>query len=126
MKTQTFYLVWREPGPNSRDKHKIGELSFDGFRYWFQYDRAGVEAACSRGFSGLAAFPDLDKRYESVDLFPTFAHRLPDPRRPDYIDVLARFSLRPGDSPYEILRRTGGKLATDQLMFEEASWWWRE
>jgi hypothetical protein len=116
--SQILYLVWREP--DSRAQHKIGELSFDGFRYWFQYDRAGVEAACSRGFSGLAAFPDLDKRYESVDLFPTFAHRLPDPRRPDYVAVLARFKLQPGAPSFEMLRRTGGRLVTDQLTFEEA------
>jgi hypothetical protein len=95
-------------------------LSFDGFRYWFQYDRTGVESARSRGFSGLAAFPDLDKRYESVELFPTFAHRLPDPRRPDYVAVLARFKLQPAATPFEMLRRTGGRLVTDQLTFEAA------
>jgi hypothetical protein len=116
--SQVLYLVWREP--DSRAQHKIGELSFDGFRHWFQYDRTGVESARSRGFSGLAAFPDLDKRYESVELFATFAHRLPDPRRPDYVAVLARFKLQPGASPVEMLRRTGGRLVTDQLVFEEA------
>ncbi len=113
-----LYLIWREP--ESRAQHKVGELSFDGFRYWFQYDRPAVAEACRRGFSPLAGFPDLDKRYESVELFPTIAHRLPDPRRPDYETVLSRFRLQPRAHPFEMLRRTGGRLATDELSFEEA------
>lgn len=119
----TLYLVWREP--ETRAQHKIGELSYDGFHYKFRYDLEECRLASSQGFSldrfSLGpAFPDLNKQYESVELFPAMAHRLPNPARSDYREVLQRFKLTPRSHPFDILRRTRGKLATDQLSFEEA------
>jgi hypothetical protein len=116
--SERLYLIWRDP--ESRAQHKVGELSFDGFQYCFQYDSSGVASARSRGFVLLPAFPDENKRYESVELFPTLVHRLPDAKRPDYGAVSNRFGLKPGMHPFQVLRRTGGRLATDQLSFEEA------
>jgi hypothetical protein len=116
--SEVLFLIWRDP--ESRAQHKVGQLWFDGFHYCFQYDGPGVASARIRGFSLLAAFPDVDKRYESVELFPALMHRLPDAKRPDYKAVLDRFQLEPGAHPFEVLRRTGGRLATDQLSFEEA------
>lgn len=120
---RTLFLVWREP--ESRAQYKIAQLSYDGFSHRFRYDHEGLQLALSHGFSlaqfPLAkAFPDIHKEYESVDLFPAFAHRLPHPNRPDYQEVLSRFQLRPDAHPFEILRKTRGRLATDQLSLEEA------
>src|SRR5688572_29582667 len=94
----TLYLIWREP--HSRAQHKIGELSYDGLTYRFRYarpDELGLAAA--HGFhpaAFLPSFPDTLKEYESLELFPTFAHRLPDPKRPDYANVLARLNASAG------------------------------
>ncbi len=121
--TGTLFLIWREPV--SRAQYRIGELSYDGFNYHFRYDIEGVAVAKRHGFSlprlPLSdTFKELDRKYTSKELFPAIAHRLPDPRRPDYAKLLARFKLQPGSHPFEILRRTRGRLATDELSFEEA------
>lgn len=121
--TDTLFLIWREPA--SRAQYRIGELSYDGFNYHFRYDVEGVVVAERHGFSLprlplSRAFKELDKKYTSKELFPAIAHRLPDPRRPDYTQLLERFKLQPGNHPFEILRRTRGRLATDELSFEEA------
>jgi hypothetical protein len=118
----TLYLVWREP--HSRAQYKIGELSFDGFLYRFKYSSAeGLSLAEAHGFiapAALPSFPDTEKSYESPELFSTFAHRLPDPKRPDYAKVLEAYDLSPRSHPFEILRETRGRLATDAFSFEEA------
>lgn len=118
VRQSTLYLIWREP--ESRAQHKVGELAFDGLGYTFTNDRAGFERARGRGFSPLPGFADPDKVYRSYGLFPAIAHRLPDPRRPDYDDILARFGSKRGDSEFEILRKTRGRLGTDEMTFEEA------
>jgi len=68
----------------------------------------------------LPAAPDTEKVYESPDLFPSFAHRLPDPKRPDYARILKRFNVPENARPFDLLRETRGRLATDQFSFEEA------
>lgn len=114
--------MWREP--HSRAQHKVGELSYDGALYRFRYSPTeDLNVATSHGFAPAALLPgfrDIDKTYESPNLFSAFAHRLPDPKRPDYPQVLSAFGLAPHSHPFEVLRETRGRLATDQFSFEEA------
>jgi hypothetical protein len=115
-----LFVVWRHP---RRAPFAVGELSYDGVTYRFRYDRESLSAAFAAGFkpSGSAltrAFPDYDKEYESPRLFPVFAGRLPDSRRPDYAQLLARFHLQPDSDPFEILTKTRARLATDDLGVE--------
>jgi len=117
-----LFLIWREP--LSRAQYPIGELSFDGDQYRFSYDTGALRVAERHGFSLtslplVAAFPERDETYTSTDLFSAVAHRLPDPRRPDYGKLLARLGLSRESHPFQILRKTRGRLATDELSFEE-------
>jgi HIRAN domain len=115
-----LFVVWRHP---RRAPFPIGELSYDGAKYRFRYDGDNLRLAQHAGFKAAQfaltrAFPDYDKSYESTQLFPAFASRLPDRRRPDYAHLLARFNLRPESHPFEILRETRGRLGTDDLGVE--------
>lgn len=117
---EKLFVVWRHP---RRAPYPIGKLSYDGVKYRFQYDRETLRPALAAGFKpsgfGLTrAFPDHDKAYESTELFPAFASRLPDRRRPDYAPLLARLNLRPDSHPFEILKKTRGRLGTDELGVE--------
>ncbi|MEG3437105.1 HIRAN domain-containing protein [Pannus brasiliensis CCIBt3594] len=91
-------------------------MSFDGDRYEFVYI-AGVEEAIDKaGFTPLTSFPDLHKFYRSTDLFFLFANRLMRPSRPDYQQYIEYLNLS-GKSynSLDILSRSGGKKATDNL-----------
>ena len=82
--------------------------------------------AASHGFSFeqsplSRAFPDVNKLYDSPEIFSFFAHRLPDERRSDYREALAPSQSVPGTHPFELLRNTRGRLATDQLSLEQAA-----
>ena len=62
-------------------------------------------------------FNDLDKIYESTVMFSNISTRLPNPARPDYLEILNLYDLNLGNSPMEILGRTKGKLLTDNFEF---------
>lgn len=123
-RTGKLYVVWRDP--ESRAQLKIGEFSYDGFVYQFRYDPELLRVAASHGFSFeqsplSRAFPDVNKLYDSPEIFSFFAHRLPDERRSDYREALAPSQSVPGTHPFELLRNTRGRLATDQLSLEQAA-----
>lgn len=118
---ERLFVVWRHP---TGAPFPIGELSYDGTTYRLQYDAQNLRLARVAGFNpsefGLTrAFPcQAGKPYESTGLFSWFASRLPDPRRPDYAEILARFGLRPDSHPFQILAKTRGRLETDELGVE--------
>ena len=110
-----LYVVWKDMVTRARTV--IGELSKNG-KYEFKYDLKGVEQAKKMGFSLLVAFPDIDKVYESQELFPVFSSRLPDKRRPDIRKVLQRYNLDCYDQ-FELLRNSMGRLPIDGLEFAD-------
>lgn len=123
MTARRLYLIWQSP--KTRAQYRIGELSFDGSRYGFRYDEDGLKRARVAGFELkhspiYPSFPDIQRTYESRELPATIAHRLPARGRPDYAAVLSDKGLSPSASPFEVLRATRGRLATDPLFFEEA------
>lgn len=48
-------------------------------KFLFRY----LDSFRSRGLAPLPGFQEVDRIYESVDLFPFFAERIPDLRRPE-------------------------------------------
>lgn len=106
-----IYLVWKNP--ETRRNYIIGKLSRNGY-YTFEYCEEYREAEAS-GWEYLKAFPE-DKKYVSDALFASFASRLPDPKRKDIKEVLAKYGMKEYDG-YELLRNGGGKLPIDTYEF---------
>jgi hypothetical protein len=100
-------------------------LSFDGGLYKFAYlDRAKA----IDGFRPLLGFEDLDYSYESDGLFPLFAQRAMDPRRPDYGRYISELALDETSTPWEQIARSGGTREGDTLQlfpvprFSDGAW----
>ncbi|GAA0742098.1 HipA N-terminal domain-containing protein [Clostridium oceanicum] len=110
-----IYLVWKDYKTSQR--YVIGKLSKNG-KYQFEYRCEDVNKAIENGFEPLIAFPDINKIYESYDIFPAFSSRLPDKRRKDVKEILSKYKLQKYDA-FELLKKSGGKLPTDSLEFIE-------
>lgn len=84
-------------------------------RFEFGY-LEGAREACGRGFQPLMAFPDLDRRYASGELFPFFRNRVLPSTRPDYLDYLAALNLDADTADHvELLGRGHGRRQTDRI-----------
>lgn len=83
-----------------------------GPHYSFAYLQRALEQS---SFRPLLGFSDVTRRYESDGLFPLFAERLMDPRRPDRPVYLAALDLSEDASPLEVLARSGGRRAGDGI-----------
>jgi len=108
---QRLVVAWQHP--EDRLIEPVGFLTFDGSEYRFGY----VRNACSvRGFRPLLGFDNLRRTYSSLELFPLFAQRAMDPRRPDYQRYVERLGLggeQPG--PWEQIARSQGRRQGDTL-----------
>lgn len=117
MNKDIVYLYW-----NNKDKnqsYKIAELYKSGNKYYFKYILENVKLALQEGFELLIPFPNVNATYESPNLFPSFASRLPDKRRPEINKILKTYNLDDYDE-FELLKKSGAKLPTDN--FEFKSW----
>ena len=108
-----IYLIWKDY--KTRQRYIVGELSKNG-KYEFKYRVKDVENAIQKGFEPLIAFPSINEIYENYDIFPAFSSRLPDKRRKDVKEILAKYKLEKYDA-FELLKKSGGKLPTDSLEF---------
>ncbi|MBC8061302.1 MAG: DNA-binding protein, partial [Clostridiaceae bacterium] len=108
-----IYLVWKDY--KTRLRYIVGELSRNG-KYEFKYRLNAIDNAMEKGFEPLIAFPNINEVYENYDIFPAFSSRLPDKRRKDVKEILAKYKLEKYDA-FELLRKSGGKLPTDSLEF---------
>lgn len=108
-----IYLIWKDY--KTRQRYIIGELSKNG-KYEFKYRLEDVDNAIQKGFESLIAFPNINEVYENYDIFPAFSSRLPDKRRKDAKEILAKYKLEKYDA-FELLKKSGGKLPTDSLEF---------
>jgi hypothetical protein len=109
---KTLFLAWQNPV--SRAWFPIGRLTFDGKLYRFVYIQGAITAQQNGDFKPIWAFPELDKVYESPELFPLFANRLLRHSRPDYPDFVQWLNVpEHGDDPIALLARSGGQRATD-------------
>lgn len=103
-------VTWQHP--ETRSIQPVGLLSFDGSTYTFHYI---INAADVAGFGTLLGFPDRTVTYRSGALFPLFAQRVMDPRRPDYARYVRRLGLEADATPWEQMSRSGGSREGDTL-----------
>ncbi len=103
-------VTWQHPV--SRAIEPVALLTFDGERYRFAYLQ---NATSVKDFRPLLGFPVLEQTYESEALFPLFAQRVMDPRRPDYERYVARLGLEDDASPWEQIARSQGRRQGDTI-----------
>ena len=110
-----MWLIWKQPV--TRRRYKIGILKYDGNKYIFEYINPELNDAKKEGFKYFPGFDYIDKVYESEKLFANIATRLPNPKRPDYLEILNAYNLDRDSSEFEILKATKGRLITDNYEF---------
>lgn len=121
MKKRPFelWLIWQNV--ETRQRYHVGRLLYEDGIYTFSYEVKGyrrkLAEAMDHGYKPHLAIPDTNKTYTSKTLFGPFSRRLPDSRRPDYPSVLQELGLPLESTEMEILRATGGILATDSYEF---------
>jgi len=104
-------VTWQHPF--TRQISAIGLLARNlSGTYSFEYVK---NVLTIEDFLPLVGFPDLRKRYESETLFPLFAQRVMDPRRPDYTRFITSIGLSDTPSPWEQLSHSGGRRTGDAL-----------
>jgi len=113
----TLYLAWQHPP--SRQWFPVGRLirrrtATEEFE--FTYVQGAKEAQDVAGFRGIPEFPDLDRRYEATELFPTFRNRAMNKRRRDRAAHLQELGLDVNecDEVAELLA-SGGRSHTDSF-----------
>jgi len=82
--------------PVERSIEPVGFLTYDGHTYRFAYVRNALHV---EDFRPLLGFADLHRSYSSTELFPLFAQRAMDPRRPDYHRYVERLGLEGEPGP---------------------------
>jgi hypothetical protein len=104
----------------------VGLLTFDGSAYSFAYLVLAPEV---EGFTPLLGFPHFKERYTSTELFPLFAQRAMDPRRPDFERYVTDLGLPASSAtPWEQISRSTGARGSDTLqlfpapMYEDDHW----
>jgi hypothetical protein len=121
MKKRPFvlWLIWQNT--ETRQRYHIGNLSSLNGEYTFTYELSGKRRtlleAMENGYRPHLAFRNIHKVYKSNRLFDAFARRLPDRRRPDFNDLLQTLGLTNDYTEMDLLRATGGRLATDPYEF---------
>lgn len=109
---KALYIAWQDP--QTRLWHTVGRLSRKNDIYHFVYTQG---ALASPRFKYLGRMRDLHQIYLSRDLFPLFSNRILDRSRPEYPDYVRWLAVEPAeqDDPMQLLARSGGKRATDEL-----------
>lgn len=111
---KSLFLAWQAP---TRAWFPVGRLDADLHtnRYLFSYTKGALQAKRDVGFDALPAFPDLNRQYESSELFPLFQNRVLDSNRKDFKEYLTSLDLNESSDPIEILAVSGGQRQTDNL-----------
>lgn len=110
--TMPFRLLVTRRDVSTQRCSPVGLLTCTAGAYEFSYLRPAVE---SPGFRPILGFSAVDRRYRSERLFPIFAERVMDPRRPDRPRWLASLGLDGDPEVMEILARSGGRREGDHL-----------
>lgn len=112
MAERTLFIAWRGL---SGLWFPIGRLDADieGPSYRFRYTGGAKRAQNEAGFVPLVEFPEIERDYKSVELFPLFQNRVMSPQRPDFVGYLETLDLEGDADPIEVLSVTGGRRTTD-------------
>lgn len=108
--TRRLVVAWQHP--IERSIEPVALLTYDGHVYRFTYIRNALNVM---DFRPLLGFPDLHRSYSSEDLFPLFAQRAMDPRRPDYHRYVERLGLEGEPGPWEQIARSQGRRQGDTI-----------
>lgn len=104
-------VSWQDP--RTRNVHPVGLLQYDGAAtYAFTYIHNVLSIP---DFRPLLGFPDLYAFYEAEHLFPLFAQRVMDARRPDFARYVDRLGLSEDATPWEQITRSEGRRQGDTL-----------
>jgi hypothetical protein len=103
-------VAWQHPVTRAIEPVGILECDEAGYRFCYVRNALSVE-----GFRHLLGFPDLHRTYESTRLFPLFAQRVMDARRPDYGRYLTQLHLPEDAGPFELLGRSAGHRKGDTI-----------
>lgn len=110
-----LWLIWKHP--ISRRRYTIGTLiRHNNNNYTFKYNN-NIENVRELGFDYFPGFLELNKVYNSTELFDTILSRLPNKNRKDYVDILKSYGLNENSDEMEILEKTKGRLLTDNFEF---------
>lgn len=110
---KTLYLAWQDP--QTRAWHTVGKLTHDNDVYHFVYTQG---ALASPRFQCLGRMRDFSKAYYARELFPLFANRVLNRSRPEYQNYVRWLALDNAETTadaMQLLARSGGERATDQL-----------
>lgn len=106
----SLFVAWRPPSPGAGWR-PIGRLEFDGqlYRFWYTH------GANKEPFEPLRGMEDLERIYESEELFPLFENRLLPKSRPEYEAFLHWSGLDAGipPEPLVVLGISEGLRQTD-------------
>jgi len=114
MEQDLVYLVWKDV--KTGKKYKVAKLYKENDTFYFKYILENVKEASKNGFELLVAFPQINALYDNPELFAVFASRLPEPTRPEIKEILATYGMTEYDD-FELLKRSGAKLPTDNYEF---------
>lgn len=115
MSEKTLFLSWEDH--DTPRWFPIGRLDADAEfpLYRFRYTRGAELAQNEVGLPLLPEFPELDKKYESPNLFPIFQNRIMSPRRADFPEYLRALNIPNTATPIDVLAANGGRRATDNF-----------
>lgn len=113
-----MWLIWKNP--KTRRRYKIGILKYWNNTYTFKYVNPEINDAQKEGFKFFPGFENIEITYESERLFANIETRLPNPARPDYLEILNLYNLDKDSSKIAILKATKGRLLTDNYEFVPA------
>lgn len=108
--SRRLIVTWQHPITRAIDP--IGVLLKDARGYEFSYIRNAYNV---KDFQGLIGFPSFAEAYRSEALFPLFAQRAMDPRRPDFSRYVKKLGLPEDVTPWEQIATSGGRRAGDTL-----------
>ena len=92
----------------------VGTLSVEDGVWKFEYSE---QYKHSKFFRPLVEFPDMDKIYESKELWQFFASRIPSPEQPEVEEILRREQISEDDS-VALLKRFGSRTVSNPFQLE--------
>jgi len=114
---EQLFVVWQDS--ESCKYFPVGHLKYidDGVKQYYQFVYIkGASEALEYNFDPFLAFPNLEEKYLSQELFPFFANRLLPRSRKDYNEYVESLELSPEHAtPIEIMARSGGRRTTDSV-----------
>jgi len=111
---KSLLVAWRDPA--ARRWHPVGRLTDANGTFEYVYVRGAESARRKSGFHPFESFPNIQDVYQSDELFPLFANRVPSAARSDYADFTTWLNVPTTErDPIVLLARSAGRRVTDNL-----------